>query len=112
MKHAAIVRREAPSFPVSIFIAGSASRADDACRRYCFEHGLCVTVAPCDYVYTGGAEAGVVVGLINYPRFPKEPEALIAQADDLAVYLMDELCQGSCTVQSPRGTVWMSRRGD
>jgi hypothetical protein len=112
MKNAAIVRREAPSFPVSILIAGSISRAEDACRRYCFEHGACVTLTPTTYVYTGGAETGLIVGLINYPRFPKDPEALMAQAATLAEFLMDELCQGSCTVQGPELTVWMSRRGD
>ncbi len=63
----------APSCPVSIFIAGDYDKAHEICRAHCDAVGLCVTVTATSYIYTGGEEAGVIVGLINYPRFPSEP---------------------------------------
>lgn len=65
-------RVSAPSCPVSIFIAGDFDEARDLCRAFCDEEGLCVTVTPTTYVYTGGEEDGVIVGLINYPRDLKD----------------------------------------
>ena len=101
----------APSYPVSIFLGGDAHTAHEACREFCME-GLCVTVTPTDYVYTGGAESGVIVGLINYPRFPKEPHEIEATARRLATFLMDRLHQLSCTIQTPDHTDWISNRPD
>ena len=100
----------APSYPVSVFIAGDAASALQACREHCMKAGLCVTVTATEYVYTGGCEAGVIVGLINYPRFPATPDEMDAKALAVAEMLIERLCQHSATVQSPRNTVWLSRR--
>jgi hypothetical protein len=105
-------RAEVPSYPVSIFIAGDYADAVISCRRYCDEVGLCVTVSPTVYVYTGGEEAGVVVGLINYGRFPKEPPAIFAAAEALALRLIEELGQESASIQAPDKTVWISFRAE
>lgn len=110
MKSNPIKSLVAPSIPVSIFIAGDLSTARDACRLFCFNEGLCVTVTATDYVFTGGMEAGVIVGLINYPRFPKSDGQLGRIAEKLALHLMDALCQGSCSIQGPTTTVWLTRR--
>lgn len=72
--------------------------------------GACVTVEPVDYVYTGGAESGVRIGFINYPRFPSPADKLRERAEALAMLLMDRLCQHSCSVVGPDETVWFSRR--
>lgn len=40
------------------------------CQKHVDKIGLCVTVTETDYIYTNGSEKGVIVGLINYPRFP------------------------------------------
>lgn len=103
-------RAEAPSYPVSIFIGGDAWWAGKVCRDYCDEIGLCVTVTPTNYVYTDGNTLGVIVGLINYPRFPSEPEAIWAHAEALAARLRVELGQESYTIQAPDRTVWFSFR--
>ena len=80
-----IPRHEAcQAYPVSIFIAGDAKLATMICRDFCDKEGLCVTVTPTTYVYTNGQEEGVIVGLINYPRFPAEPGAIYATANALA----------------------------
>ena len=98
------------SFPVSIFIAGDHNEALTACRAYCDHIGLCVTVTPTTYAYTDGQEAGVIVGLINYPRFPKLLDEIEAQAIDLGHHLREALGQESFSVQTPARTTWISFR--
>ncbi len=41
------------SIQFEIFMAGDIAQAKQACREYC-RVGLCVTIEPCDYIYTGG----------------------------------------------------------
>lgn len=104
-------RVEVPSYPVSIFIAGKdVARAEIICGDFCLDVGLCVTVTLTEYVYTGGQEFGLIIGLINYPRFPSSPEELFATAENLAARLCAELKQQSYTIQAPDKTVWFSHR--
>jgi len=93
-----------------IFMAGDISQAKQACREYCFEKGLCVTIEPVAFIYTGGEESGIRVGLINYPRFPSTEEALQRIAYELSEMLMKRLCQHSYSIVGPRETEWFSRR--
>lgn len=105
-----MIRKTALSYPVSIFVAGDPAKAGEICRAYCDEEGLCVTVTPTSYVYTGGEEAGVIVGLINYPRFAAEPREIMFAAKTLALELMHKLEQQSVSIQAPDETVWFSMR--
>lgn len=100
----------APSYPVSIFIAGDYERARQIAREFCMNVGACVTVTATTYIYTGGEEAGVIVGLINYPRFPATQDDILTRAEGLAGDLMHGLCQHSYTIQTPNKTYWHSRR--
>ena len=72
--------------------------------------GLCVTVEPVAFIYTGGEEAGVRVGLINYPRFPSTADAIEKTALDLAHKLRVKLCQHSFSVVGPKQTHWFTAR--
>lgn len=101
---------ESPTFTARIYVAGDRAIAEQACRDFCFEVGLCVTVEPTRYIYTGGDEAGVVVGLVNYPRFPSDPESIRAKAKQLATLLMERCCQWSALVVCPDQTEWITRR--
>ena len=101
---------EAPTHWARIYMAGNLADAERVCREHCLEVGLCVTLTPTQYIYTGGQEAGFVVGLMNYPRFPSAPEEIDAQAAALGMRLMVALCQLSFSVDSPSGTSWFSRR--
>jgi hypothetical protein len=100
----------APSCPVSLFMAGNIELARAVCRKHCDEVGLCVTVTPTAYVYTGGEEFGFVVGFINYPRFPNEPALIEAKAIELGMRLREALGQESFSVQTPTTTTWFSWR--
>lgn len=103
-------REEAPSYPISIFMAGDYARAVALCRDYCGANPFCVTVKASEYVYTGGQEAGFVVGIINYPRFPATPDALWEAAERIAAMLRVGLEQQSYSIQAPDRTVWISHR--
>ena len=100
----------AASYPISIFIAGDLVVARQALREYVRDNPLCVTLEATDYIYTGGLESGVRVGIINYPRFPCTRKELRLKAAKLAEYLRLRLCQESYTIQTPDNSVWVSSR--
>jgi len=105
-----MIRREAISYPISIFIAGRAADIEDQCRTYCDEIGFCVTCTPTNFIYRNGEEEGYIVGLINYPRFPLTPDELWQHAETLAERLRIEADQDSYTIQAPDRTVFFSHR--
>lgn len=100
------------TYQATIFIAGDYAKALRTSQAHCDTVGLCVTVEPTTYVYTGGAESGVRVGLINYPRFPSKPRDIERRAKELALLLLDALEQESVSIVGTDGTTWLSRRPD
>lgn len=110
MLEANITTVTAPTFWADIHIAGDARAARLICQEFVLR-GLCVSISDETFVYTGGREEGVRVGLINYPRFPCEPADLLATAKELATTLIEQLHQSSCTIVTPTETHFMSRRG-
>lgn len=78
-----------------------------ACHDYCDEIGLCVTVTPLQFVYSRGGEPGVAVGLINYPRFPKNFTYLKTLALGLADKLRQAMGQYRVSVVMPDETVML-----
>lgn len=91
--------RECDSFYVNIWIAGDYDVAVQACREFCMTTPLCVTVTKTEYVYVGGAESGVCVRIMNYPRFPSTMEEIALKADTLAEFLRNKLCQKSYSIE-------------
>lgn len=102
--------KQTESCSVNIFIAGDYESAKRICRQYCDDTGFCVTVTKTEYVYTGGQETGIIVGLINYPRFPSDKETMLARATDIANLLREKLNQESFSIQTPEKTIWHSYR--
>ena len=98
------------AYSVRIFMAGDYDAARVICRHFCDKEGLCVTVTPTSYVYTGGEEAGFIVESINYPRFPKQVGLIYAAAHELAEMLRAGLMQQSYTIQTPDAAFWFSWR--
>lgn len=97
-----------PTYTATIYVGepepGAAAKI---CRAYCDEIGLCVTVTPTLYVYRGGQEPGVAVGLINYPRFPSTPEEIRRKALRLAELLKEGMQQRGASIVFPDETVWL-----
>jgi hypothetical protein len=98
------------SHSIKIWIAGDYELAKIAMREFCDKVGFCVSVTRSCYIYTGGQEDGVIVGLINYPRFPLGPEALEAKAIAIGLFLLDRLEQQSFTIERNQETKWYSNR--
>ncbi len=97
---------------VRIYMAGNMEIANHVCRAYTFQVGLCVTLTKTEYIYTGGAENGFIVELINYPRFPSDHEKLLELAEGLAEELIQANYQLSYTIMTPKKTFWYSRRNN
>ena len=87
-----------PTYWVRIYMSGPIEVAKQAIRAECLREGLCVTIDPTLFISTGGEEAGFVVGLVNYPRFPSEPGKLWDRASDLATKLLESTYQHSVLV--------------
>jgi hypothetical protein len=98
------------TFVFQIFMAGSIDDAKRHLVRIAATEGVCWSVEPTEFIYSGGRELGFVVTSINYPRFPSVYEDLEKSAIQLAHDLMIELGQGSCSVVGPSETVWLTRR--
>jgi len=98
------------TFWARIYMSGPIEIAKQTIRQECLRDGLCVTIEPTTFIYTGGEEAGYVVGLINYPRFPSSPEAIEARARALMEKLLDATFQHSALMMTADNTEWITRR--
>jgi len=97
------------SYTQRIWMAGNYANAEEICRTFC-ERGMCVSISPTNYIYTGGEESGFVVTLINYARFPKSSIKLKELAFELAMDLCVGLHQQSFTIERPEETKFFSSR--
>jgi hypothetical protein len=99
-----------PTFWAKIYISGPIEVAEQIIRAECLREGLCVTIEPTKFIYTGGEEEGYVVGLINYPRFPASPEDIRERAISLGKLLLEGTYQHSILIMTPINTLWISKR--
>jgi hypothetical protein len=105
--------KNARSCNIKIYIAGDYDQAVKTANEYCNEVGYCVTITPTKYVHTNGPDdglPGVIVGLINYPRFPSEYPTLLNHAVKIAERLRVDLNQESFSIETPENTIWYSYR--
>lgn len=98
-----------PTFTVEIYLAGNFQEIERVCAEYCMR-GLCVSIEPVKFVYTGGREDGAVVRLVNYPRFPADREAMREKARELADRLATFCCQWSALLVDQEQTEWRTTR--
>ncbi|QIG68084.1 hypothetical protein EVB55_149 [Rhizobium phage RHph_Y68] len=106
----AFVIKGEPTIWYEICMAGDINHAKQIIRKYCFEVGLCVTVEPTTYIYTGGEEEGFRIRLIHYPRFPTDRLEIREKATALGIRLAYELFQTSFSVIGDDNTYWYTRR--
>ena len=100
------------TYTVLLKMAGDIEHAKRLLRTECYppNEGLCMTVEPTTFIYTGGGEAGFVVGFVNYPRFPTELDKLLARVKAIAERLITGLCQWSALLIAPDRTEWLNGR--
>lgn len=70
--------------------------------------GLCVTITPTRYIYKNGNEPGCAIGLINYPRFPEQPEQIREKAVRIAEALKQVYKQQKVSIVFPDETVMLT----
>lgn len=101
----------ADTIVVTVYMAGDIETAKRWLRRRCYDRGLCVTITPTTFIYTGGEEQGFAVGFVNYPRFPVESAAeLCGVAREIAGRLVDECSQKTALLVGPNVTEWIQRK--
>ena len=100
----------ASTFWARIYMSGPIETAKQALRAECLREGLCVTVEPTLFIYTGGEETGFVIGLVNYPRFPSSPQEITNRAEQVIAALLEATHQHSAMLMTPETTRWVSQR--
>lgn len=79
-------------------------------KKYVDDVGLCVTVKPTKFIYTGGSENGIEVGLINYPRFPDKKGSLhLKQVKEIGKILLKEFKQNRVTIVTDDTTIMIEK---
>lgn len=107
-----MIEKEVSTYYVKIFIAGPIEIAKQILREECFAEGLCVTIEPTLYIYTGGEEVGYVVGLVNYPRFPKTEVEIYNRAYKILSTLVEKTFQKSAMLVTPNTTKFISLKDE
>lgn len=82
------MQKETKTFTATIYLSGSIEIIKQVCRKYCLK-GLCITIKPTLFIYTGGEEFGVEIGLLNYPRFEESEDIILQKAIELATQCRD-----------------------
>jgi hypothetical protein len=105
-----LIAKTENTYWVKLYISGSLNVIEQTCRKYCLTNGLCVTVTPTRFIYTGGEETGAEIGGIQYPRFPESEGTILAKMKHLAFFLLEETCQHSILIMTPQITEWITKR--
>jgi hypothetical protein len=95
---------------IQVFMAGDIAVAKHALRTMAWSEGMCVTITPTDFIYTGGEETGFVIGVQHYPRFPSTPKKLTVFAEHVAEMVMLACCQKTALVVAPKYTRWLTQK--
>jgi hypothetical protein len=95
---------------IRLYLSGPIEVAKHAIRADTLRVGLCVTIEPTLFIYTGGEETGYVVGLLNYPRFPCDSKSLEDRARDLMQKLLAATHQHSALMVAPEFSEWVTIR--
>ncbi len=82
------------------------------CQNYVNDIGWCVTVTPTTFFYVNGNEPGVVIGMVNYPRFESTPEDITGKAIELGKIMMKKLGQFRVSITTPDETIMLSSDED
>ena len=81
-------------------------------QEYCDRVSLCVSVTETNFVYKNGKEPGVLIGLINYPRFPSSDKKILEHAKEIGYALMYTLEQNRVTIITPTETIMLEKEDD
>lgn len=89
------------------FMSHIRQQAIQTCQKYCDEVGLCVTVTDTWFIYKDGNEPGLIIGLINYPRFSTTKDRIQELSENLAQQLMKLCNQNRVSIVYPDETIML-----
>ena len=81
--------------------------AENTIKRYVSDHPLCVSITRTQFAYKGGWDRGIIIELINYPRFPIPFGSIREYATDLAQFLMLRYGQNRISIMMPDVTIML-----
>lgn len=102
---------ESQSWWAHIYVGGDMRESETVCRGLCFPSGLCVTVEKVKYVFAGGTEEGVRIGMIQYPPFHEPEEELFNKAIKVGKAVAEANSQWSFTIVTNNKNIFLTRRG-
>ena len=80
------------------------------CYNYCQQAKMGLMVFDTSFMYPGGQEAGLVISIANYPRYPTENSTVLQHALAIAEELMRVLDQERLTVVEIPGETFLVER--
>ena len=92
--------------------SGALCDAGEVCayiQNYCNQVKLGVTVTPTEFIYVDGREPGLIIGLINYPRFPRTEIDIKYMAKELAKHLMQVCYQERVSIVFSDETIMIEK---
>lgn len=72
--------------------------AEQILQEYCNTISYCVTITKTKFIYKNGDEDGVIIGLINYPRFPSSRKEITSKAKEIAYRFLEKFAQNRISV--------------
>ena len=85
----------------------TAFKGREFCQKYCDEIGFCVSFTETEFIYSGDRERGLIIGIINYPRFPKSKADIYSHALVIASELKRIYKQKRCSIVFPDTTIML-----
>jgi hypothetical protein len=82
----------------------SLEEALNICQSYCDKIGYAFTVTETNFVYKYGREKGFIIGLIQYPRFPKKEREIIEHAIQIASIFLVKFKQNRISIVTNKKT--------
>jgi len=79
----------------------------EICQNFSDAHGDCMTITSTEFIYKDGNEPGVIIGWINYPRFPRENNEIMNNALIIGNKLLKELKQNRVTITTPENSIML-----
>ena len=76
-------------------------------QDYVNKTSFCVTITPTTFIYKGGREDGVIIGLINYPRFPSNKKEIEKRAKETASLCKKEYAQKRVSIEYQDRTIML-----
>jgi len=74
------------------------NEAEQILQEYCDSISYCVSMTPTEFIYNGANEEGIIIGLINYPRFPSAREDIVNKAFAIAEIFLEKFNQNRISI--------------